>query len=119
MNILLKILDEKTALTKDHDLFYLEIPLDTSGAWFSDSTYPSRFNGVNTTEYDIYVRGKDKSSTEANITYLKNTLDAMTTAVCSLDDGTTFRIEMTQGWSYLEKDSEGYFVFASKIKLWL
>ena len=118
-NTLIKILDELTALTKDKDLFYLEIPLDKGGLWVADSPTDSRFNGVDAAEFDIYYRGKDKTKSIDNIKYLKDTIDALSGSqgVCSLEDGTTFRLTMAYQWDFLEKDAEGYFVWANRVRL--
>lgn len=119
MDTLIKILDETTALTKDVDLFAYEIPLATHGLWCADAQISSRFNGVNKREFDIYYRGKTKSSAIANTQYFKEAIDYLSgsTGTCKLDDGTTFKIEMLYNFEYLEKDSEGYYVFASRLRL--
>ena len=118
-NTLITILDELTALTKDVDLFYLEIPLDKSGLWVADSQTDSRFNGTGAQEFNVYYRGKDKSKAITNIEYLKDTIDALSGSqgVCALQDGTTFSLKMAYQWDFLEKDAEGYFVWASKVRL--
>lgn len=121
MDKLLKILNELTALTIDKDLFAYEMPLDKSGAWLSESQTPTRFNAPNVTEYDLWVRGKDKTSTMANIDYLKNTIDSLSgsTGTCKLADGTTFKLEIPFTWDYVGKSEEGYFIFTTKLRLTL
>lgn len=118
---LLKILEETTALTIDVDLFYLEMPLDTSGLWVSDSPTDSRFNSVDAYTFDIYYRGKDKQQTIDNIQYLKSTIEDLSGSggTCQLEDGTTFKLEIMFTWDYLEKDAEGYYVFANQLRLLL
>lgn len=118
MEKLIKILDETTVLDKDKDLFAYEIPLGTIGLWASDGQTDSRFNSVDYEEFDIYYRGKTKQSAMANIKYLKNTIDAISTEVCELQDGTNFKLQMLFTWDYLEKDAEGYFVFANRLRLY-
>lgn len=119
MDNLIKILDEVTALTVDSDLFAYEIPLDKGGAWVSEASTESRFNDIGAQEFDIYYRGKDKTSCINNIRYLKRTIDGLlgSDGVCMLGDGTRFRLEMTQHWEYMEKDAEGYFLWASRLRL--
>lgn len=119
MDTIIKILNETTVLTTDVDLFAYEIPLSKMGLWIADSQTPSRFNGVDAQEFDIYYRGKTKSSAIANIKYLKDTLDGLlgSNGVCKLSDGTAFRLEVMFTWEYLEKDAEGYFVFANRLRL--
>lgn len=109
---LMNILDQYTSLTKDVDLFYLEMPLSKSGAWFADRSVQSARTDYR--DYDIYYRGKTKQSAIQNIEYLKNTIDNLTQ--CEID-GETFRLRMENQWEYLEKDSEGYFVFANVVRL--
>lgn len=119
MDTLIKILDETTALTKDVDLFAYEIPLATNGLWCADAQISSRFNGVNKQEFDIYYRGKTKSSAIANTQYFKGTIDGLngSTGICELSDSTKFKIEILYNWEYLERDSEGYYVFANRLRL--
>lgn len=118
---LIRIIDELTNLTKDEDLFYLEIPLEKAGLWVADSQIDSRFNGVDYYEFDIYYRGKSKSQTIDNIKYFKYTVDSLggTYGICRLQDGTDFKLEILYQWDYLEKDSEGYFVFTNRTRLYL
>lgn len=115
-NKVITILDELTNLTKDEDLFYLEIPLGKSGLWVNDAQVPSRFNSVDAAEFDIYYRGKDKQKTIDNTKYLKDTIENLN--VCMLD-GLEFKLEILYTWDYLEKDSEGYFVFGNRLRLTL
>lgn len=117
METLIKVLNETTALTTDVDLFFYEIPLGKIGLWCSDAQTDSRFNGVDAPEFDIYYRGKTKKSAIQNIAYLKKRIDEISTEVCKLDDGTTFKLQILFQWEYLEKDSEGYFVFANRLRL--
>ena len=118
MDTLLNILDQKTALNKNVDLFAYEIEIGKIGLWCSDSQTDSRFNSVDYKEFDIYYRGKTKASAISNIRYLKNRIDDISTQVCELDDGTIFKLQILFGWDYLEKDSEGYFVFANRVRLY-
>jgi len=119
MDTLIKVLNETTALTTDVDLFAYEIPLKTIGLWCSDSQTDSRFNSVDYQEFDVYYRGKTKAAAISNIKYLKNKIDEISTETCVLADGTVFKLQILYGWSYLEKDSEGYFVFANRLRLYL
>lgn len=118
---LIQILDETTDLATDVDLFYLEIPLGKIGLWVMDSQTDSRFNAVDNSAFDIYYRGKTKQSAIKNIKYLKTVIDALSgsTGTCELDDGTTFKLEMLFNWDYIERDSEGYYVFSNRLKLFL
>lgn len=116
---LMQILDETTALTTDVDLFYLEMPIGKIGLWVMETQTPSRFNGVNVQEFAAYYRGKTKASAIANTKYLKDKIDEISTEVCELIDGTTFKLEILYGWDYLEKDSEGFYVFANRLRLYL
>ena len=119
MDSLIKIIDEVTALTKNTDLFAYEIPLDKGGLWCADYPIDSRFNSTGAQEFDIYYRGKDKTKAIANIKYLKNTIDALSgsSGTCALGDGTKFNLSILSTWDYLEKDAEGYFVFANRVRL--
>lgn len=119
MDKLIEILDELTVLTKDTDLFAYEIPLEKGGLWLADSQTDSRFNDSDAVEFDCYYRGKDKVKAIANIQYLKSTIDALSGSmgVCLLDDGTNFSLKIMYKWDYLEKDAEGYFVFANRLRL--
>ena len=121
MDTLLKILNETTALTTDIDLFAYEIPLGKHGLWCSDAQTDSRFNSVDRQEFDIYYRGKTKSSAMANIKYLKEAIEYLSGSegVCEIEDGTTFKLEILYSWEYMEKDAEGYFVFANRLRLTL
>ena len=119
MNDLIKILNETTALTTDVDLFAYEIPLGKTGLWASDAQIDSRFNSVNTQEFDIYLRNKTKQSGIANIKYLKDRIDYISTEICELDDGTQFKLQILFNWDFMEKDSEGYYVWASRVRLTL
>lgn len=119
MDTLLNVLDETTALTKDTDLFAYEIPLSKYGLWASDTQTDSRFNSVDYEEFDVYYRGKTKQSAIANTKYLKNKIDEISTEMCELSDGTQFKLQILYTWEYLEKDSEGYFVFANRLRLYL
>lgn len=121
MDTLIKILNETTALTTDVDLFAYEIPLGKMGLWVADAPIDSRFNGVDSQEFDVYYRGKTKSSAIANIKYLKDTIDGLlgSNGVCKLSDGTTFRLEVMFTWEYMERDSEAYFVFTNRLRLLL
>lgn len=112
---LIEIIEDNTALVKDTDLFYLEMPLGKSGLWFMDRQTDSKFNGVNHKEYDIFYRGKDKQTTMANIAYFKDAIDSIDS--CELDDGTSYRLVILYEWDYLEKDAEGYYVFANTLRL--
>lgn len=118
---LIQILDELTALTKDVDLFYLEIPLDKGGLWIAESQTDSAFNGTGRQEFDVYYRGKNKNTSLDNLKYLKTTIDSFrgSQGVCELADGTTFRLDIMYTWEFLEKDSEGYFVWANRVSLFV
>lgn len=112
---LIDFISANSDLTKDVDLFYLDIPLATSGLWIQDSSVPSRFNGVDTTQYEVYVRAKNKETVVANIGYFKSWVE--TNELCLLPDDTAFRLTIDNNWDYLEKDSEGYHVFTSTLTL--
>lgn len=109
---LLAILEQNTALRTDHDMFYLEAPLDKSGLWIEDTQNDNPRTGY--TDWNIYYRGKTKSSAKANIRYLQDTINELD--ACTVN-GEIFRLDMIQGWDYLGKDSESYFVFASSLRL--
>ena len=66
------------------------------------------------TDWNIYYRGKTKSSAKANIKYIQDTINELD--ACSVN-GEIFRLDMVQGWDYLGKDSESYYVFASALRL--
>lgn len=119
MENLISILAQTTALTKDVDLFAYEIPLKTGGLWLADSQTDSRFNGTGVQEFAIYYRGKVKQQAMDNIKYLKDAIDGLSgsTGTCRLADDTTFKLWMIQTWDYLEKDAEGYFVWANTLRL--
>lgn len=119
MDDLIKIIDEVTRLVRDKDLFAYEIPLGAIGVWCSDAPIDSRFNDSGAQEFDIYYRGKTKSSAIANVKYLKDAIDSLSgsTGTCMLNDGTKFSLKILFTWDYLEKDSEGYFVFANRVRL--
>jgi len=112
---LIDFISVESNLTKDVDLFYLDIPLQTSGLWLQDSSVPSTFNGVDTTQYEVYIRNKDKAIAVDNIGYFKNWVE--TNEKCELPDGTTFRLTIDNNWDFLEKDSENYYVFTSTLTL--
>lgn len=109
---LINVLDQYTALTKDVDLFYLEMPLGKAGLWFADRQTDASRTGYK--EYDIYYRGKTKQSAIQNIAYLKNTLDNL--EECSIN-GEIFKLQVLFEWDFLEKDAEGYYVFANSLRL--
>ena len=109
---LIAILEQNTALIQDKDLFYLEMPLDKAGLWIEDTQNNNPRTGY--TDWNIYYRGKTKSSAKANIKYLQDTINNLD--VCRVN-GDIFRLDMTQGFDYLGKDSEGYYVFASTLRL--
>lgn len=109
---LIAVLEQNTALVQDKDLFYLEMPLDKAGLWIEDAQNTNPRTGY--TDWNIYYRGKTKSSAKANIKYLQDTINELD--VCSVN-GEIFRLDMVQSFDYLGKDSEGYFVFASALRL--
>lgn len=111
-NQLLKILEDYTALTLDTDLFYLEMPLGKSGLWIMDRQNPKAPTGYK--EYDIFYRGKTKQSAVDNIEYLNDAIEYLTG--CEIN-GKIFKLERLFEWDYLEKDSEGYYVFANTLRL--
>lgn len=113
INELIYVLDQNTALKKNVDLFYLEMPLKKSGVWLADLQVDAPFNGTGLREYNIYYRGKSKSALISNIQYLKSTIDNLD--VCNVG-GQIFRLTMPFSWEYLEKDAEGYFVFANVVR---
>ena len=119
METLLTILDEKTSLNKDTDLFALEMPLDKYGCWIEPMDYPSRYNGTDVQEYNLYYRSKSKTSANGNLQYLQSKIDEITTEECQLDDGTTFRLELVTRFSYLGKSEEGWFIFVARLRLML
>lgn len=118
MENLIKILNNSTSLKEDVDLFAYEIPLDKSGLWVSDAQIDSRFNDSGAEEFDCYYRGKNKKNAMKNIKYLKSAIDAMSgsNGLCSVED-IDFNLKMLYTWDYMEKDSEGYFVWASRLRL--
>ena len=110
---LIAIFEQNTALRKDVDLFYLEIPLDKSGLWFMDRqtiNAPTRYR-----EYDIFCRGKTKNSAKQNVDYIQSKIDDM--PVCKLADGTKFRLRLLNTFDFVGKDTEGYYVFTSTVRL--
>ena len=109
---LIAILEQNTALRADYDMFYLEMPLDKAGLWIENNQNNNPRTGY--TDWNIYYRGKTKTSAKANIMYLQETINDL--EACTVN-GDIFRLDMTQGWDYLGKDSEGYFVFASALRL--
>lgn len=119
MEDLLDILTNTTVLTKDVDLFAYDIGLGRSGAWVSEVQTPSVFNGTGYQEYDLFYRSKDKEQCMANIKYLKEAIDGLrgSNGVCMIPNGTTFKLEMLFTWDFLEKDAEGYFVWANRLGL--
>lgn len=119
MDVLLKILDELTNLTTGTDLFAYEIPLEKSGLWVADAQIESRFNDPGAQEFNCYYRGKGKENAIQNLKYLQNVIDGLSgsTGTCRLADGTHFNLLLLYKWDYLEKDSEGYFVWANRLRL--
>lgn len=111
-NKLLKILNDYTALTLDKDLFYLEMPLGATGMWLMDRQTPKAPTGYK--EYDIFYRGKTKQSAINNIEYFNDAIDYM--QQCEIN-GKIFKLERRFEWDYLEKDAEGYYVFANTLRL--
>lgn len=110
---LIAIFEQNTALRRDVDLFYLEMPLDKSGMWFMDRqtvNAPTRYR-----EYDIFYRGKTKSSVKSNVDYLQSKIDDLT--VCELNDGSKFKLDLLNTFDYIGKDTEGYYVFTSTVRL--
>lgn len=112
---LVAVIEENTPLVKDKDLFYLEMPLGKYGLWFADRLTDSRFNDTGVKEFDIYYRSKSKESALANITYFKDTVDNLDN--CRLSSGEDFKVRILYNWDYLDKDSEGYFVFANTVSV--
>lgn len=112
---LINFISANSDLTKDVDLFYLDIPLGKAGLWLQDSSLPSRFNGVDKTQYEVYVRNKSKTIALTNIDYFKNWVE--TNNLCLLSDGTEFGLTIDNTWDFLEKDSESYYVFTSTLTL--
>ena len=110
---LIAVLEQNTPLVQDKDLFYLEAPLDKSGLWIEDTQNANPRTGY--TDWNIYYRGKTKTSAKANIMYLQETINELD--ACTVN-GEIFRLDMTQSFDYLGKDSEGYFVFASSLRLY-
>lgn len=109
---LIAVLEQNTPLVQDKDLFYLEMPLDKSGLWIEDTQNTNPRTGY--TDWNIYYRGKTKSSAKANIKYLQDTINNLD--ACTVN-GEIFRLDMIQSFDYLGKDSEGYYVFASALRL--
>ena len=109
---LIAVLEQNTLLVLDKDLFYLEMPLDKAGLWIEDTQNANPRTGY--TDWNIYYRGKTKSSAKANTKYLQDTINNLD--ACRVN-GDVFRLDMTQSFDYLGKDSEGYYVFASSLRL--
>lgn len=109
---LMDIFTQYLGLTKDSDLFYLEMPLGKHGLWFSDRQIDAARTDYK--DYDIYYRGKTKQTAIQNIAYLKNNIDTLDQ--CDIN-GDIFKLRVLNQWEYLEKDSEGYFVFANVVRL--
>ena len=109
---LIAVLEQNTALVLDKDLFYLEAPLDKAGLWIEDTQNTNPRTGY--TDWNIYYRGKTKSSAKANIKYLQDTINDLD--ACTVN-GDIFRLDMTQSFDYLGKDSEGFYIFASAVRL--
>ena len=109
---LIAILEQNTPLVQDKDLFYLEAPLDKSGLWIEDTQNANPRTGY--TDWNIYYRGKTKSSAKANIKYLQDTINDLD--ACTVN-GEIFRLDMVQSFDYLGKDSEGFYIFASALRL--
>lgn len=111
-NELLDILDTLTDLTKDTDLFYLEIPLGKGGLWIADLQTTKAPTGYK--DYNVYYRGKTKQSAIDNLEYLNDSIDNLDE--CRIN-GNIFKLTRLYEWDYLEKDSEGYFVWANTFRL--
>ena len=109
---LIAVLEQNTPLVQDKDLFYLEAPLDKSGLWIEDTQNANPRTGY--TDWNIYYRGKTKSSAKANIKYLQDTINDLD--ACTVN-GEIFRLDMVQSFDYLGKDSEGFYIFASALRL--
>ena len=109
---LIAVLEQNTALVQDKDLFYLEAPLDKAGLWIEDTQNTNPRTGY--TDWNIYYRGKTKSSAKANIKYLQDTINDLD--ACTVN-GEIFRLDMIQSFDYLGKDSEGFYIFASAVRL--
>lgn len=113
-NELITIFDRFTPLTKDKDLFYLEMPLDTSGLWLEDRI--ANRTSVGYQEYTAFYRGKDKALAAKNIAILSKAVDNLD---CRLD-GKLFAVKrLWDGWDYVGKDDEGYFVFSTAYRLYV
>ena len=109
---LIAVLEQNTPLVQDKDLFYLEAPIDKSGLWIEDTKNANPRTGY--TDWNIYYRGKTKSSAKANIKYLQDTINDLD--ACTVN-GEIFRLDMVQSFDYLGKDSEGFYIFASALRL--
>lgn len=109
---LLDILDQFTALETDKDLFYLEMPLKTSGLWVEELQTPKTKTGYR--DYNFYYRGKDKAKCLENLEYLDDSIDNLDECYV---DGEKFYLERQYEWSYVGKDSEGYYVFNNVYRL--
>ena len=110
---LIAVLEQNTPLVQDKDLYYLEAPLGKSGLWIEDTRNANPRTGY--TDWNIYYRGKTKTSAKANIMYLQETINELD--ACTVN-GEIFRLDMVQSFDYLGKDSEGYYVFASSLRLY-
>ncbi len=115
---LIDFLSNNTALTKDVDLFYLDIPVDTSGIWLQDAQINSRFNSPNEHRYNIYLRDKTKQRALNDLDYFKNKIEELRETTCLTSDGKNCLLEILYTWDYLEKDSNGFYVFTNTLK-WL
>lgn len=109
---LIAILDSFTPLQTDIDLFYLEMPAGKSGLWFADTTTTKVPTGYK--DYDVYYRGKTKQSAITNLERFNASIDDM--EECTIN-GVSFKLSRLFEWDYLEKDTEGYFVFANTLRL--
>lgn len=106
---LIDFIDQNSNLTKDVDLFDLDIPLNTSGIWIQDDVRPARKNSPDITGYQVYYRTKDKSLAQSNMNYFTGWVDSQ--PLCHLPDGTAFRLTIDQTWDFVGKDSEGYYIW--------
>lgn len=111
-DLLVDILTAYTPLVLDKDFFYLEMPLDKSGIWFADRQIDNPRTGKR--QYDIFYRGKTKASVKSNIAYFQDKIDNLTD--CRID-GELFRLKLLYSFSYVGKDTEGYYVFTNTIEL--
>ena len=109
---LIAVLEQETPLREDTDMFKLEMPLGKSGLWIENRQIENPRTGYE--EFDIYYRGKTKSSTLQNINFLKNKIEDI--EECRVD-GDIFRLRVLFTWDYLSKDAEGYYVFGNTLEL--